>query len=569
MAGSNTIVCIEAGSTFIRLAELKGRGKKYRVLKTAEYRLPDGLVYDGYIYDMEGLSGIITEKLHESGIKTKKVIFSLISNKIISREVNIPVMKEKLVYEFVKNQAENYFPMDISDYVIAGSILDSSAENGQMHVMMYAAPGEIIESWLRLADVSGLEAVSIEYSGHAAYQYMKSRLSGEDTVLMLQIGETLTRASVISRGALAMQRNVNYGISGMQEALVGAGLVRDYDSAFELLEKNRYLERYLEGGAPGEAGAAGSDAAGAEALRQAATEAARQVISNVLRLIEYYTSQHREMPVQQIMLGDRGEYVKGLAELIYNETGIPVRTIEEWDESRIFAGELRQEHPGCFISACAAAFEPVDFRTDGGVRRGGADASRAAVLIVIGAVLICLLMMTVAGTRYAALHSQQQMLETQKSELQPAEEAYKAWLKADSINKEVNAIDASTGRMNEYLSYVFNELEQRLPQAAVITSMDSGGDVLTLSISAASQEAAAELLIQLKDMEYFSDVSISSLTDKTKSEAGGRVEFTVACTYDTALLDGTDRLQSADEAASEDQMIENQTEDGEGAALDE
>ena len=87
--------------------------------------------------------------------------------------------------------------------------------------------------------------------------------------------------------------------------------------------------------------------------------------------------------------------------------------------------------------------------------------------------------------------------------------------------------------MNEYLSNVFDELEQKLPSTSVITSMNSGTDVLTMSMKVDSKETAAELLMQLKDIVYFSDVQISSLTDTTDEQTGSRkVEFTVACYYD-------------------------------------
>ena len=545
MAGKNDFICIEIGSAFIRIVQVKGKNKKYKVLHAAEHRMPEGIVYDGYVRNIEAMAELIKDCMAQAQMSGREAIISLISNKIVSREADIPVMKDKLVYEMIKNQAADYFPMDIADYAVSCSIMKREADH--IHIMVYAMPTDLIEQTEKLAGACGLKLRSIEFSGHAAYQYMMQRLKADRNILLLQVHESVTRAYIIDDGAVGMQRNINYGTGPLQDVVVGLGLAKDRDEAFEVLSDRLKVGAYMPGSAmrpaePEETEASAASAGDGDSsddessynMSELLSEAARPIVTNVLRLIEYYSTRNREFQLEEIIISDLGEYVNGLAELIRNETGMKVTLAKDMAKTTVFTGPIPAERPGCFLSAAGAALAPLGFALDS-VRSAEEKKanSKNFILTIVAGVLVCVLLISVQSARYAALNSSRTELEAQKEELKPIETVYDAYIKARDVNTEVNAIDDSTNRMNEYLSNVFDELEQKLPSTSVITSMNSGADVLTMSMKVDSKETAAELLMQLKDIVYFSDVQISSLTDTTDEQTGSRkVEFTVACYYD-------------------------------------
>ena len=545
MAGKNDYLCIEIGSAFLRIVQVKGKNKKYKVLHATEHRMPEGIVYDGYVHNIEAMAELMKDCMAQAQMSGREAIISLISNKIVSREADIPVMKDKLVYEMIKNQAADYFPMDIADYAVSCSIMKREADH--IHIMVYAMPTDLIEQTEKLAGACGLKLRSIEFSGHAAYQYMMQRLKADRNILLLQVHESVTRAYIIDDGAVGMQRNINYGTGPLQDVVVGLGLAKDRDEAFEVLSDRLKVGAYMPGSAMRPAEPEETEASAASAgdggssddessynMSELLSEAARPIVTNVLRLIEYYSTRNREFQLEEIIISDLGEYVNGLAELIRNETGMKVTLAKDMAKTTVFTGPIPAERPGCFLSAAGAALAPLGFALDS-VRSAEEKKanSKNFILTIVAGVLVCVLLISVQSARYAALNSARTELEAQKEELKPIETVYDAYIKARDVNTEVNAIDDSTNRMNEYLSNVFDELEQKLPSTSVITSMNSGADVLTMSMKVDSKETAAELLMQLKDIVYFSDVQISSLTDTTDEQTGSRkVEFTVACYYD-------------------------------------
>lgn len=555
MAGKKDFICIEIGSAFIRIVQMKEKNKRYRVMRASEHRLPEGLVYDGYIRNMDAMAEFIKSCMSKSDIKAREVIVSLISNKIVSREADIPVMKDKLVYELIKNQAADYFPMDISDYAVSCSIM--KRETNHIHIMVYAMPTDLIEQTKNLAEICGLKLRSIEFSGHATYAYMKQRFKIDRNVMLLQIHESVTRAYIIDDGAVGMQRNINYGTAQLQDVVIGLGIAPDRDKALDVLSDRLKVGSYMPGSAmrpqdeDENTDVTASDDESSYNIPELLSEAARPIITNILRLIEYYSTRNREFQLEEIIISNRGEYVNGLAELIRNETGLKVTLAMDASRIHVFAGSIPAERPGCFLSAAGAALDPLGFELDSERdAESRISSQKTYFMVVLIGVLICMLLIASQGARYGALNAKRTGLQEQKDELKPVETVYDAYTKALNVNAEVNAIDDSTRRMNEYLSNVFDELEQKLPSTSVITSMNSGSDVLTMSMKVNNKETAAKLLIQLRDIDYFSDVQISSLTDSTDEQSGShKVEFTVTCYYNTEISSGT---ENADESISTD-----------------
>ena len=79
---------------------------------------------DGYLKNIDALATIIRDKIKEADIRSKRLVFSLMSSKIANREVIIPLVKKEHIQEVVMANVEEYFPMNISEHSITYSILE-------------------------------------------------------------------------------------------------------------------------------------------------------------------------------------------------------------------------------------------------------------------------------------------------------------------------------------------------------------------------------------------------------------------------------------------------------------
>ena len=99
------ILCIEPEHSQIRVAVVEKKGRICRVSKCFRFLAPQGAVEDGYIRDTSNLGKKLKEELASRKIKIKKVCFLASSTRIATREVSIPMVKEKTIQSLIEDNA--------------------------------------------------------------------------------------------------------------------------------------------------------------------------------------------------------------------------------------------------------------------------------------------------------------------------------------------------------------------------------------------------------------------------------------------------------------------------------
>ena len=175
------ILSIEAEASQIRVAEVEVRGKKGKIHNCFCIPAPQGAVEDGQIRDTKTLGENLKAELSQRKIRTKKVYFATGSTRIASREVRIPFVKANRIQSIIEANATDYFPIDVSKYVLSYSVIDvesQKSEDGkeetmQYHLMVYAAPKAISAAYSEFAENAGLTMTGITYTGDSIYHSVK------------------------------------------------------------------------------------------------------------------------------------------------------------------------------------------------------------------------------------------------------------------------------------------------------------------------------------------------------------------------------------------------------------
>ena len=109
---------------------------------------PEGMINDGILNLNETFVADLREALAEYKMKSKQVVFTLTSTKIASREVTIPFVKENRIMDVVNANASDYFPVDLSQYQLAYSMLGvtGNPKSGQQYkLLVLAAPQALLD----------------------------------------------------------------------------------------------------------------------------------------------------------------------------------------------------------------------------------------------------------------------------------------------------------------------------------------------------------------------------------------------------------------------------------------
>ena len=532
---------IEIDSARLRVAEIEENGKKQRMLQCFSFPVPQGMVEDGEIRDTGNVADLLLDGLEAHNIRTKKVFFVAGSSRIANRRLKIPMVKKKQIQSLLEENSSEYFPIDLSKYVLSYTIMreiTEPAEGNKPAVRQYvlmacAAPKSISTSCRETAELAGLTMIGIGYTGDSVYQAVKEKYAS-GVHLLAKIEMDHSTISIIRDGDLALQRTVSYGVDGALDAMMQAsafGEFRDEWRAYERLRSKTCINSRLEETETPQ----DTDPALAEA-RADVTESFRYLIGNISRIMDYYISRNPGVTFDSVDCCGLGAGVKGLAKLFSYELtqqvtvlnkldGYPEPKLEGKDGLYLYLSLAMPSISGINLMEKISKKEQKDRDSLSGAR----------LIFVVGTAAGLLLLAVGLGSviyQRAAKASLESRIAS-KHEVQDIFDAYTAAKnKADSYDR----LYAYTETPNENLRAFLEEMEQKMPSSVVLGSFTATGTDVTFQLYAADKEEAAQALIQMRTFESLDTVSTSGLEEMEN----GEVTMTVVCTYaEPAVLDKT------------------------------
>lgn len=533
---------IEAESTQIRVGEVEISGRKGRMLQCFCVPVPQGSVEDGQIRDTKGLGELLRQQLNERGIRTKKAWFVTGSTRIASREVQIPLVKKSRIQSIIEANATDYFPIDVTKYVMSYIILGITGEKGkkgeeaeqkkaadqerQYRLMVYASPKAISTAYYEFAQSAGLTLSGITFTGNTVYQTVQEEYtSGAHILIKVELENT--GISIIRDGKLSFQRNINYGMESAVETIRSFPQFGDrleVQDALQLLSDKKWIYPSLDGQIGEEP----------DTVKSEVTESLRYLVGNISRIMDYYISRNGDVNFESIVLCGMGGQVQGLAELLTQELGQKVELLTKITR---YSVPDTNKHEGLFLYI--AVMDPVKSglnlmeKTGRKQKEVKETLSGAWVVFGVGALAAVALVVAGVGARIYQTHEQER-LNQRIAEEQSIEDVYAAYNNAKSQYDNFQSMYAYTNTPNEGLEAFIQEMEEKMPSSITVETFSSTGSQVSFSMRVASKSEAANTLIQLRTFDSLSSVTTTGIDEGED----GTVTMSVTCTYrNPALLD--------------------------------
>lgn len=570
MAGK--VISIEIGYSLTRICETDYKSKTHKVYKSFTVPTPDGVLNDGALMISQEYVDVLKKALTENKVKTRQVMFTITSAKIASREVVIPFVKENRIGDVVNANASDYFPVDLSQYQLAYSILGVIGETKgtqQYKLLVMAAPTALLSGYYDLAKALKLELAAIDYAGNSIYQVVR-----EDCVqgnnLIVKIDERSTLVMVVQNGVLSFTRNVSYGVDEALDAVMESrqwGDIQSFSQALQVLESNdcvvlpqqataqesetseTVMQAAEVSGTTTEENAATAEVepevTPETRVKQAVTEALQPLTGGIARVIDYYISHNSNATIDRILITGLGANVRGLADLLSREINHPIEVLRQtagWNLEKSF----RKEYYGEYIACVGAAAAPLGFKKEadkgkgktqgaGGSKSGMAVNGKAiAVTILILGVIVAIVLAVIPTVRYIGLMKDNVELKAQSAELEEIIPIYNEYVTTKTEYTKVNAMYEATENRNEELYDFLAELEEKLPSSVNVLSLTSDVSTVTINMKVGSKEEAAAAVEQLRTFDSLigETVTVSALNTEEEDESGVTgVNFTVVALY--------------------------------------
>lgn len=191
------------------------------------------------------LSSIIKLLMSDLKIKSRQVVVSLPEKDVISRLVKLPPLKDNEIKDALNFEAETFVPYALSDALIDYEVVEKD-EAGRLLVFAIAAKKGLVQSYIKLFKKVGIELLALESPALAMNRVITQSVSTEGSVLLMDLGETMSDVLVVRGGNIYLTRPVPVGGEALTRAIsINLGL--DMKSAEEYKKAYGMRSSELEG----------------------------------------------------------------------------------------------------------------------------------------------------------------------------------------------------------------------------------------------------------------------------------------------------------------------------------
>ncbi len=586
---ANKVLGIEIGQNLTRVVEIDYKSKNPKIYNMFSFPTPLGMIDDGVVQPDSMFRSLLSGKLKEKRINTNKAVFVLNSTRIASREIELPLVKEKQVKEMLEMNASDYFPVDLSQYKLVHEIIEKidRPEEKKMRLSVIAVPNDLISSYLALAAECRLQLVALDYSGNAIKQLMKREIPG-DIKVTIKIDEVSSTLTVMDGDVVKLQRNVNYGLAEAIEEIQDSELFGEYLSFSDAMDVARRKTCILLKSDSTASETPERDELGHEIdsekfkrLRTNVYYSLSNMVSSIGRVIDYYQSRNVDRPIERVFLIGLGADFSGLSRLLTNELNYKVVPLQQFDGMHVakninLAEAKIAEYFNCVggslkplnildndkksrlkaTAIAAPASQPNAIGPDGQpipaqVAPEEESVSYAVPLVIFGLCVVgAVAMVAYSIFSNLVLTSDNMTLKARVSDLSYAQNIYDVYNQTKSDYDWTQLLeDASSNKNDEIVNFI-DELEQKLPSEAKLVTMSVTTDGVSMTISQGSKDVAADVIAQLRTFDSIMVSNVSTITEEQDETGATKVQFTIDCTYVTAS-DDTETTENTSDGQSD------------------
>lgn len=486
------VLSIEVGHSTTKIVEMDYQSKKPKVYKCIEMDTPAGAVDDGYLRASarEELADAIRDTLKANKVHTKRVLFTVFSTKIITREVVLPAIKVHQIQAVIESNLSEYFPIDLDDYKISHMLINTIRDGnnaGKHKVLVIAAEKVLLQGYEKLADEMGLNIMDIDYIGNSIIQSVRGSV-GAGAVMAVKIEDESAIITIMKQGTMVMQRTVNYNLGRQDDSPVSA------------------------------------------------VEAIRTLVGTVIRVTDFYASNNDGDTIEQIYISGEGSKEDVILEFMIEQTQLNCRLLDT--VRGVTVTKKAVDAPmNVFAAAIGSGISSVGFDAEKARERHETNYVSASVLIILFFVVMIAAILSFALVPYNMALMEQKTLQQRQQQLAPAQAVYDQYNGMNSLIEQVRYGNALTMNSNDGILDFLAELEQKLPQDVEVTEFTSNDEQCIITMRVSDKETAAGVIKMLREFTTISSLSVESILEESENEAAlgdnseTSVVFTVNANY--------------------------------------
>ncbi|GAC1387681.1 MAG: type IV pilus assembly protein PilM [Candidatus Saccharimonadales bacterium] len=306
---------LDVGFSSVKVMQIDWQGQRKVVTGYGVATFEGGIVKDGIIVNPEPIAKATFELFNErliGDITTRRVCLAIPAARTYTRSITLPKLSHSDLTEAVRTEAEQYIPMPLNELYIDHTII--SQTDKEMDVLAVAVPRIIVDSYMELTNLLGLEVVAIESTiGAASRLFVQSDNSNSDVPSVLIDFGSMSSDITIYDQALVVTGTVPGGGDSFTNLIAEALKVSKPEAH---IIKTKYglgvSKKQNE-------------------INAAMTPLLEQLVKEIRRMIRYYEERGKtEKKIGQAITMGGGANMPGLSEYLTSSLRLPVRMCDPW-----------------------------------------------------------------------------------------------------------------------------------------------------------------------------------------------------------------------------------------------
>lgn len=512
---ASKVLAITVGNDYTKISEILFSSHKIvNVYFSTSIPTPKDCVDDGQIKDVKALAEAIKGVIYDAGILTKDVIFTIQSNKIISKEVVAPFMKEARIMDYINTNATEYFPVNIEEYVFTYSVLETILDENEKkyRMMVMAAPVGIVEKYYDVAEQLELKVLSLDYVGNSTLQLIRLQID-ESPTLVIQMGDESTIISILENNVLQLMRSVPYGRATVANALVEKKEI-SYEEAMNKIATERVLKESFADG-------------------DYVTDSLKYLANNISRVMDYYTTKHTSNTIEKAVLITEGKSIRALETLLSYEIGMKVSKIEELNQVIAEPSlNLPLAELTSYLSNIGCILKPVNFIPRSAVAKTKKSSDgKILKYSIFAAIAISAVLVAVPLVQNISKKSENKQLKNDINRIKSIQDVVNTYYTAKDKYTDVATFQAMASSPDDDMIKFIQFLEEKMPSDIGISGLSISNGYVTMSCTGNSKETLAQFLTTLKKQSNITGVSCNSISESQNEDGAITASYTVVCSF--------------------------------------
>jgi type IV pilus assembly protein PilM len=308
------LIGLDIGSRTLKVAEIAETKKGHTLQNFGTIDIKPGLIEEGTIKDPEAVAASIRELFKNVKLKDQNIAISIGGYSIIVKKVNVQTMTEDELQETIHFEAEQYIPFDISDVNLDFQILGESEHNpNQMSVLLVAAKQEMINEYINLTQMSGLNTCIIDVDAFALQNIYEFNYAPEDeNVALLDIGAGKTSLNILKGNSSVFMRDVPLGCGQINDKIISL-----VNCSLEEAEEIKLSEQ--------------PEQISLKDLKEIVSSVVADWCTEIKRALDFFYSTYPEDQITKIILSGGGSNIEEFRQLLAAETSAKVETINPFE----------------------------------------------------------------------------------------------------------------------------------------------------------------------------------------------------------------------------------------------